>query len=139
MEKEHYLEQLMQRSAYCACPGLAELFEKRKAARDLEARCEFFKSNADLEHPTPEDEEFLLDYRQEVDNLKHAVHEYYRSLYQHAAQGRVYFALHDATQEKVTEMLSVEKAQRLLKENKPLISIHCSRCDQQIDVASSVD
>lgn len=137
MNRQEYIEKLMQGNGYCECPDLAKLFEKRKAAMDLEARCNFFKHNADLEKPLPRDRAFIRDYQEEVRRLKSAVQTYYHSLYEHAAQDKVYFALHDATQEKVTEILHFERAQRLLREGEPIISIHCNRCEQQIDVASS--
>ncbi len=135
MNQEKYLEQLMQKSDYCKCQDLAELFEKRKAARKLEIKCKFFKRNADLKNPQQGNQAFLRDYQIEVGNLKSAVQDYYKSLYQHAAEKKVYFALHDAIKERVVKFLPLEKTQRLLRNSNPIISIHCHTCKQQIDVA----
>ena len=139
MNKEEYLEKLEQRSGYCPCPDLTELYNKRKDARDLEAKCEFFKSNADLDNPKKEDEKYLRDYKEEVGKLKSAVQMYYRELHKKADEGRVYFALHDPREEKIVESLPFHRAKRLLREYEPIISVHCNSCNQQIDVVSSID
>lgn len=135
MNAESYREQILKQSIPCLCQGLRELFAKKEVAASLEKKCDFLKRNADLDNPAREDRAYLVNYEEEVRKFKSEVRAYHESLYQRAASSSVYFALHDAAQNKVVEYLALERAQRLLQESNPLMTIHCSRCDQQIDVA----
>ncbi len=136
MDRQEYLEQLKQRNGYCKCPALKELFDKRREANRLEKSCAFFKSNADLDNPQREDLEFLKEFSLEIENMKKSIKEYYKYLYRHASEGKVYYALHDPIGEK-SEIITAIKALNLIKENKSIITMHCPGCKQQIDISEA--
>lgn len=136
MEAATYHDFITKQSKQCVCPNLANVFARQKFAASLEARCDFLKRELNPDAHVVDDLQYLTDYRNEIKKFKDAVQAYHALLYQRAAEGRAYFALHDAAQNKVIEHLPLERAQGLLREGSPLISIHCSRCDQQIDVAA---
>ena len=138
MSKADYLNQLMQNRSYCSCNSLSELIEKKDSAVKLEFICAQFKRNADLKNPESQDRNFLVDYQEEIKRLKEAVKEYYLSLYLNAAHDKLYFALHDLNEERITQILTLDEVKNILKKNKPIISIHCNTCRQQIDIVSSI-
>lgn len=140
MNREQYLEQLEQKNGYCRCPKLADLFEKRRAAISLEARCSSLKDNADLDNPQSSDINFLQHYKTEVEALKRAVEEYHSAMYSHTNLREIYLAIHDSDNKKVVAGLPIHEAKRVLMNvSNPIITAHCLNCNQQIDIVSSID
>jgi len=138
MSKKEYLEQLMQQSKYCECPALSELFEKRKFAQTLEAKCKFLKRNANVEFPAPKDEQFLIDYKRQAEQLAVVVKKYHATLYQYALDAKVYFELHESEKSSNPRKISFEEAEPLFVSNSDkIVSIHCPSCDQQFDVLAT--
>lgn len=136
MNSQQYLDQLMQQSKYCACPSLTDLFEKRRTAQTLEAKCNFFRKEGDVDNPLPIDEAFMRDYQRKAQELEQATQAYHTSLYQHAKESKVYFQLHEPRIESKPRKMSLGQAEPFLKKRNEIISIHCGECDQQIDVAA---
>jgi hypothetical protein len=134
---EDYLKILELRNGYCSCPQLAELFRTRKTADGLERLCEHFKTEADLQNPKPSDREFLADYKRRAEELKQASEGYHRLLTREAEKGKVRFVLHDVGRQSPVGKISFSEAMSLLNENDSeiIITMHCSNCNQQIDVA----
>jgi hypothetical protein len=137
MDKEGYIQNLENINNYCSCQNLSKLFEKRRKAESLEKRCNFFSGNADLENPKPEDKAFLLDYKKNAENLKKLVSEYYRELENSLATGELKLVIHDDKRYSPIKEIDSKEAKNLLKDSKekPIITIHCSKCNQQIDLA----
>ena len=137
MNTQEYLARLMQQSKNCECPSLADLFEKRRAAQTLEAKCKFFKGNADLENPQPQDRPFLKDYILEAKRLKAAATNYHKYLYSCALDNHVYFKLHEPEKFTAPKKIDLVDSVLLMTRGDKIISIHCSSCNQQIDLAGS--
>lgn len=134
-DREAYNTELEKQNGYCNCPDLSKLFERRKYAESLEAKCDFFKQNANLENPEPSDRQFLEDYREAAQQLEDAAQQYHRDLTTLATEGKLKFMLHDEEKCCPVGSISREVASYLLDKGEPIITIHCSECNQQIDLA----
>jgi len=136
-EAEQYREFLEAKNGYCSCPTLAELFAQRKKAESLEKRCEFFKTEVDLANPKAEDLKFLKDYRQLVLEFRKACKDYYKTLNDSILQGTAVLNLHDAQKKSLVGRIKYEQAAPIVKNASKnlIITVNCSNCDQQIDLA----
>jgi hypothetical protein len=154
MDKD-LLQTLRQRNGYCECPGLQDLYATKRKAERLEEVCNRYGMESDLKDPREEDREFLERYRDHVEDFNRAVKDYYRQMNQDIARENLYFILH------LSKALSREETARLLKQKvyqdmfsassivgaseterrvqgeSPLLTIHCSSCDQQVDILTS--
>jgi hypothetical protein len=134
MNRELYLERLESKNGYCDCPELQELFNERKVAENLSVRCQFFKDNAEFEHPTESDRKFLLDYRNAIEDLNSVARLYHIDLRKKVEAGEVSLTLHDI-QTLSKFRISPRRMKELLdKAQKPIITYNCSLCSQQIDI-----
>ena len=136
MNREEYIEHLRKQNGYCDCPGLADLFEKRKKASALEAKCNFFKGNVNLDQANSGDLPFLEDYKKNIDDLKESINKYHSTLTGLASRGKIKLILHDSQGFYPLREISLESDSDLLDEKDSIATIHCSRCDQQIDLYS---
>tara|TARA_Y100000034_G_C6649653_1_gene284256 strand:- start:65 stop:475 length:411 start_codon:yes stop_codon:yes gene_type:complete len=135
MNKEQYLQQLESQNGYCECPDLQDLFATRRHAEALEAKCDVFSRNVDLENPQEEDRQILLDYREAAEQLEKSTREYHSSLTDTIRIGKSKMILHDTKRFIPHTEISYEHASSLLEQGDPVITIHCNTCDQQIDTA----
>lgn len=135
MDKEQYLEQLEKQNGYCDCPELKELFTKRKYAEGLEAKCNFFERNVDLNNPLPEDKDFLEDYKNTAINSIHAMDDYHHLLDEYLQKNKVKLLFHSLENPNKSKTISLKRTNELVnaKEN-PIITYNCSNCEQQIDI-----
>lgn len=121
------------RSGYCACPQLQELFKARKEALGIQQQCDSLKAEADLEDPNPSDLRYLIGYKDAVKKFRDSVSCYYALLDTSAKQKQISFRAHEG--KGLEREISFLEAKQLLKKKKIPVTIHCSRCRQQIDIA----
>jgi len=136
MSQEEYTRNLEAQNGYCQCPDLAELYDKRKIAEGIEAKCEFFRRNVDLGNPQPEDREILEKYQSAATNLEKAAGNYYVLLTNMIDERKLKLVLHHHKKLRALKSVDVDKALRLLRSFDAIITIHCLSCNQQIDLAS---
>ena len=134
MNREEYVAEIEKQIGYCGCSELKDLFEMRKKAEALEAKCDFYRENVDLENPREEDFQTLVAYRDDVINLQITAREYYKNLREHVEDERVVLALHNL--DGLTDKrISVSEMDELLRRRVDYIFVyHCAKCNQQIDV-----
>jgi len=134
-DREKYIASLEDGNGYCECPVLSDLFKQRRKAEGLDGKCDLLKRNIDLNHPKPEDREFLEDYRRTTEELKKEVGIYYKELSTLVDQGPLRARRHDEVKLVPIDYITPQDARALLKEESSIITIHCSNCEKQIDVA----
>ena len=134
MEREKYLSLLGTRNGYCGCPEMGPLYEKRKEAGKLEAECTRLNKEVDLNEPRERDRAFLESYERATHDLKRASESYHVVLTRFVKERRVKLRLHNLERATAFEEVSPEIVRELLKKHN-IITIHCSGCDQQIDIA----
>jgi len=140
MNREKYLAYLDKQNGYCECPPLAELFERRKEVVGLENRCDLYRADVDLDNPKSEDKQFLLGYKKAAKSLKAERTGYYVELSQLISSGDLRPKIHDeATQSSDSISVNPEQIIQLIEKTDAIISLHCARCDQQIDVAEKLN
>ena len=139
MNKREYVEHLEEVNGSCGCGSLSELFRLRDEADVFIAKCDFFKRNVCLEEPEPTDRKILCDYRYAVESMNKKVNEYYRELTRLAGCGLVCFWRHDGRRFRPVRKLSCEEARKLCCSAERIITMHCSSCGQQFDLAATED
>jgi len=133
---QDYLRKLEARNGYCGCPNLRELFEKRKQAEILELICNGFQSESDMDNPRQEDSAFLGDYKRNAEELNKAAEQYHVLLTETARRGELRFVLHDPAKAKPIGKIDYREVPALVGDGSDvIISVHCSSCNQQIDIA----
>jgi hypothetical protein len=138
MRREETLDYFEQFSSYCECPQLSDLFEKSRTASNLENRCNFFKSNVDLDNPRPEDRAILKDYLKAVEELENAATSYHQLLYKSAEEGKLTFTQYDSQTRKPIKSLNLKEAIESEKTIDTLITINCTICGTQIDLVEKL-
>lgn len=132
-----YIDQLRTQNGYCECPPLQPLLQLRRSAQGLEGRCDMMRNNIDLDEPKGEDRQFLQDFERAVADFQASSETYHQAIDQGAKEGRVSLILHDKIKLEPKGPISYDKMQPLIvNDDKPLITIHCSSCEQQIDLLS---
>ena len=137
MNREEYFSQLERKNGYCECDNLRELFEKIKRTEELEANCDFYKRNIDLENPRKEDLQIIIKYRDEFLNLRSAAREYHKFLGKCVKDNKVVLFLHSLEDLTARKISVLERNSLLRKEKDAIFSYHCASCGQQIDVGAS--
>lgn len=138
MDRQEYLVKLENESGYCKCPELNGLFEKRRGVEKLEAKCRFYHDNVDLENPRGGDGRFLREYRGGVEELRDAVKNYRNAIRDEAQIGHIELKFHGSWELNVPRKVSFGEACEIQKINDfTILTAHCKRCEQQIDVVSA--
>jgi len=105
------LEELRRQNRYCDCAELQDLNQLRKRLETLEARCDFF-SRETPQTPKERDRKFLIDYSREAGEFQKLAEDYQELLEELIEEKRLY--------------------KKTSGEN--FRTVHCSRCDSQIEV-----
>jgi hypothetical protein len=135
MDKEKYLSLLERQNGYCECPELQALFKKRREAEKLEAKCDFFAGNVNLEEVNNQDGQFLSGYKKAAEGLHTAVEDYRVSIRKEARNAKLRLRFHDLESETAPRIVSYKNACEIQKEHdSQIITAHCLRCDQQVDI-----
>lgn len=137
MKKSEFLAYLEGQNKQCKCPELEELFVLRKKASTLVERCDNYKSQVDVENPSPEDEELLLNYRDDSKKMQNAIRQYYEKQAQLVNQNHLSLYLRIETNPNLLRKLSPAEAEESSRQRK-IITIHCSTCMQQTDIAQDI-
>ena len=135
MNREEYLDYLESQSRNCSCPELSVLFKKENKAHGLEARCDFFRSNADLLNPHYRDRKFILEYQNSVERFKDVIADYYKSLNELIESKKLKPRLHKEIEFSPKIYISPSLARKMLEEDDAIITIHCANCEQQVALA----
>lgn len=139
MNKQEYIAKLERENGYCSCPEIADLLSLRRTMRGLAERCESLHQSIDANQ---ENDEFSRDYQDVSGRLRLISDSYYFQLAEEAGRKRVKFMLHDSNRGKPLAEIPLEqvKSMMLAKSGKsgPIVTAHCSRCSQQIDVLGYV-
>ena len=135
MNREEYLDYLEGQSRNCPCPELSGLFKKENETHSLEARCDFFRSNANLLNPHYRDRKFILEYQNSVERFKDAVADYYKLLNELIESKKLKPLLHSETEFSPKSYISASLAREMLEKNDAIITIHCVKCEQQVTLA----
>ena len=129
-----YILWLREQNAVCTCPELQELHKQKIKVNGLEIKCGDFKSSLDFKRLSEKDEKSLEDYRKAIVQLDKEVKEYYSQMKEYGKIGLIHFTLHDIKEEIPLRNITYSEAIKKLNE-KQLVTIHCSECRQQLDIA----
>lgn len=136
MNREEYISYLENQNSYCECPDLAELFGLGRAAERESNRADFMKDNVDLQDVSPNDRPFLLDYRHSVQKLNTTIERYKLALDKSIINRRISLMLHDDKTFSPSGIITTRQYEELLPKD-PIVTFHCSNCNQQIDVVEN--
>jgi hypothetical protein len=137
MDRKKYIEKLEDRNGYCECPELRDFLDKRREATELEAKCDFFSGNVDLDDAKADDSSFLLDYKTTVEKMKTSIRRYKEALSDEIKSGNLQLIIHDYINPMLNRAISHSTAIEFQKTGElNILTAHCFRCNQQIDVVS---
>ena len=140
MELEEYITELEGQNGYCECDEISGLLETRKEVVGLEKRCNFYENNISLEDPKPEDRDILEEYGEKVKEFNLRAKQYWEDLGDCLNKEDVFFRFHDKNCQGFAVRIPSEEAKRLYDDNEePILTIHCGKCEQQIDFTDSLE
>lgn len=149
MDREEYINQIEAQRAYCDCPSLAELKKQGRITSVLEEVCEGFeKKRQKLETMgilkyKLEDVDTMLNYYNRNRDLNKALREYQDITNQLTKNKKLRLTFHKLTPQHntftPTETISTRKAKVLFQKEEPIITMHCSDCDQLIERILEID
>jgi hypothetical protein len=135
MNRQEYILRLEGQNAYCRCPNLQGLFANRNIVLNLEARCDALKAQINLDEVQEDDLPRLTTYQRHAEALKLRAKRYYQRIFSLAENGELKIILHDSTKFKPLGKIHYERARDLMDKGNAIVTIHCSDCSQQIEVA----
>jgi len=140
MNLKDYIEQLENKNGYCQCQDLAPLYEQRKRTESLFPSCKAFQADVDLKNPLPQDRPFIQKYKEKVREVHGEAEEYYNQLTNLVSSGRLRLTHHNSEELKPLRPISLGELELIVdnvENERAIVTVHCSNCDQQIDLIKS--
>ena len=119
---EQYIVDLENKNGYCNCPNLSRLFSLKKEAISLEEICDCLKEDFPSEK-----------YQGVSEQFRKKVNKYYQELTSLVIGKKLRLILHTGERYYHERELNLTELEKLRKKN-PIITVHCSNCNQQIDL-----
>jgi len=122
-----------ERNGYCGCGEMQRIYSLRRKAESLEGKVQHFRMETDLKAPRADDLEYLQDYKGTLEQFDSAVLRYYGCLTEMMKAGMMKLILHNGSGER-----EISYAELPSFKGKPekIITLHCKKCSQQVDVAA---
>ena len=137
MDREEYISLIRELNGYCDCKDLEALFDLRRKVVFLDENCHNLENSiSDFENPKQEEKVPLIILNEKKADLENLIdNQYYPKLNNFIEQKKLKLYYHNEKNNYKKKEISSVEAHNLLEQNK-IITIHCYKCDQQIDLAN---
>jgi len=140
MNRDEYKALLETQNGYCGCLEIAELLAQRRATKDLEKTCDILgaKSSANVDNGE-DDCGFVEFYADAAVEFRDAAEDYYDHLGQKVADRQLTLRIHRKKNRSYRPVGDIPTIKPSEIKDDDVITAHCSKCDQQIDVIEHLE
>jgi len=136
MDKDEYVLLIEELNGYCSCKELKNLSDLGRRIKSIDEKCYALESSIDFEDPKQEDRVSLELLKEKKEGLENLINnDYNPELNNLIKQKKLKLFYHDEKNNYKKKEIDSEETLKLSGQNK-IITIHCSNCDQQIDLTN---